>query len=408
VEALPSITLRERLKLPVETIKVDGLPKLIAGGLPVTPLNIVLKWKRDNRGATDSSLETYARAGRLYTEFAAHRGKPLLDITDEEFRWFTRALKGGHFPDENNDEQHLSGARGPRTSELMLALLYSLAADFKDIYKVEFAWYRYSGVPNDLVEVVRVLGGPARSKLFRRAHRVPYIPRKVMPLPDEEFKRLIEAAYERWGHNIADGDMAFAEDPESQRGALFYRNMALLLSLRFEGARRSEVPCITLNDIDRKNSQIHLVTKGHGGPNGERLPVLLHPLVENAIWRYVAEYRPNTDENSVEGYPIFLSHSTRNYGKPISAQCVRKVIDALRDKLRPPWRELVSPHTLRHSFAVDLQKCASEAATTINMRHASSKSLKSYRATPEIFAAELLASGETRLSDLLLKFGIKN
>lgn len=209
------------------------------------------------------------------------------------------------------------------------------------------------------------------------------------------------------GGTIVDGDKAFAEDPEGQRGALFYRNLAVLLSMRLEGARRSEPPFITLDDVDRENSRIDLVTKGHGGAEGEKLPVLLHPLVESAIWVYVTKYRPVTDENSVRGYPVFVSHSTTNYGRRISDQSVRKIIDALRDNLTSPWDELVSPHTLRHSFASDLQKHGGAPAVVVNMRHASYRSLKPCGASPEIFAEELLASGDAKLTGLLSEFGIE-
>jgi site-specific recombinase XerD len=178
------------------------------------------------------------------------------------------------------------------------------------------------------------------------------------------------------------------------------------LTLRFEGARRSEPSWIALDDIDRENSRIYLVTKGHGGTKGKKLPVLLHPLVESAIWLYAIRYRPVTDENSVKGYPVFVSHSTRNYGWQITSQTVRKVIDALRHYLTPPWDKLVSPHTLRHSFARDLQKHGGEAAVVVNMRHASYFSLKPYGASPEIFADELLASSDQRLPRLLAQFGI--
>lgn len=402
-----SITLTERLKLPVETVEVDGLPKILAGNVPVTPLNVILKWKLENRGATRSSLDSYARAGKLYVEFAAHRGRSLVDVTNEEFRWLTQALQGRHFLDENGVQRLLGGARGPRTGDTMIALLYSLAADLQEIYQIRFDWHRYRGVSNELVELVRARGGKMRSNAFRRAHRIPYTPRKILPLPDEEFERLLLAARSMWGSTVADGDKAFADDPDAQCGALFYRNLGILLTLRFEGARRSEPTYITLDDVDRQNSRIYLVTKGHGGARGEKLPVLLHPWVEGAIWMYVTKYRPVTAENSVKGYPVFVSHSTRNYGERISAQTVRKVIDALRDSLTPPWDKLVSPHALRHSFARDLQVRGGEAAAMINMRHASVESLTPYSASPEVFADELLESGETRLTRLLSQFGIE-
>lgn len=367
----PSITLREPLSFPVEIIEVDGLHKIMSGNLPVTPMNVTLEWKQQNRGATKASLETYARAARHYVEFAAHRSRSLIDVTNEEFKWFTQALTGGYFLGADGTQRQLRGVRGARTADTMISLLYSLAVDLQEIYSFTFDWYRYRGVPNELVELVRALGGKTRTNTFRRTHQIPYTPKKVLGLPDEEFELLLRAAHKKWGDTVADGDIAFAEDLDKQRGALFYRNLAILLSMRLEGARRSEPPFITLDDIDREKSLIYLVTKGHGGEHGERLPVLLHPLVESAIWVYATRYRPVTDENSVKGYPVFVSHSTRNYGKRISAQTVRKVIDALRDNLTQPWDKLVSPHTLRHSFASDLQKHGGEAATIVNMRHTS-------------------------------------
>jgi integrase len=400
-------TLRETLRLPVEVIAVDELPKILANNLPVTPINIALKRRREQKGATKASLETYVRAARLFVEFAAHRGRSLVDVTNEEFRWFTQALQCHPFLNFDGRQVLLNGRRGAHTADLMICLLYSLAADIYELYGVRFDWHRYRNATPELVEIVRVLGGHSHFGNFQREHQIPFTPKIIMALPDDEFERMLRAAYDKWGTSIAPGDIANSDDPESQRGALFYRNVGILLSLRFEGARRSEPPFIRLEDFDKENSRIYLVTKGKGGESGKRLPVILHPIMYSAIWVYATSYRPLTEDNSVQGYPVFVSHSTRNYGRMISAQCVRKIIDALRYALTPPWDKRVSPHTLRHSFSVDLQKHGGEAATVINMRHASYSSLKPYAASPEVFADELLAFGETRLTRLLSEFGIK-
>jgi integrase len=398
-----SITLREPLRPPVEVIEVGGLPKVMACKIPVTPINVALKSKVEDRGATKASIDAYARAGRLFTEFTAHRGRSIVDVTDEEFRWYVQALQGKPFLNGDGKQVLLSGQRGPRTADLMIELIYSIGADIEELYGIRLDWRRYLGAPRELVELARTLGRGQRAFNFRRAHRVRYTPRKVMGLPDDEFLLLLLAARERWGNVIADGDAARAPDPEKQRGALFYRNISLLLSLRFSGARRSEAPLIRPEDLDRARSRIYLTTKGH---RGERLPVILNPLVEAGIWHYVTRYRPVTPENSAPGYPVHVSHSTRNYGSQISGQSVRKVIDALRQELTPPWNELVSPHTLRHSFSVDLQINGGEAATTVNMRHASQKSLDSYEASPEVFADQILGREDKRLTALLSAFGI--
>jgi hypothetical protein len=236
-----SVTLREPLRLPVEVIEVDGLPKVIAGNVPVTPINMVLGWKVENNGATRASINTYARAGRLFSEFGAHRGRALIDVTDVEFMWFVRALQGHHFLGSNNHQQLLNARLGARTANLMVALLYSIATDLQYLYGVKLDWYKYRGVPNELVEIVRATAsGRKRAGMFRRTHRVPFTPRKIMPLPHEEFKNLLSAAKDRWGNTIEDGDTANAENPEQQRGDLFCRNVGILFSMRYGGARRSD------------------------------------------------------------------------------------------------------------------------------------------------------------------------
>ncbi len=149
---LPNITLREPLSLPVEVVVIDGLPKIIAGHLPVTPLNEALKRRRDSGGATPASLETYTRAARLHAEFAANRGRAIIDVTNEEFRWFTLALTGTPFLDGEGNVQQLSGNRGPRTADLMIALLYTLAGDIQDIYAVRIDWRRYRGASDELID----------------------------------------------------------------------------------------------------------------------------------------------------------------------------------------------------------------------------------------------------------------
>lgn len=387
-------------------MEINGLPKIIAGHLPVTPLNEALKRRRDSGGATPASLETYTRAARLHAEFAAYRGRAIIDVTNEEFRCFTLALTGTPFLDGDGNLQQLSGNRGPRTADLMIALLYTLAGDIQELYGVRIDWRRYRGATEELVDLLRAVGGNYRAKSFPREHRVPYTPQQVLPLPDDQFELMLLGAQQKWGGLIAEGDEAFAENPEKQRGALFQRNVTLLLILRFGGARRSEATFITLQDVDRERSRLYLVTKGHGGPKGKKLPVLLHPYVEAGIWNYATAHRPVTKENSVAGYPVLVSHSTRNYGRQISAQCVRKVVDELREFLKPPWDELVSPHTMRHRFSIDLQKHAGEAGTIVNMRQASYRSLDSYLGSPEDFAPALIAATDSRLTALLDKFGL--
>lgn len=401
---VPSVN--RTLRLPVGAIKVEGVPKIVAGGMPVVPLNVALAQRLDE-GATLVSLDTYVRAGKLYVEFAAHLGRSLVDVSNDDFAVFKGALQGQPFRDASGEEVRLSGDRDKRTSDLMITLMYSLASQMEELYKVQFDWRRHQGISRELAESIIALGGVRSQKGLRRAHRIKWRPKKVLGLPDEQFERLLKAAYEQWGDYISKGDVAYAEDPEAQRGALFYRNSALLLIMRYGGGRRGEVPVIEFDDIDRKKSRLYLVTKGHGGPDGERLPVVLFPAVYGVIWHYVTKYRPLTeDPTEVERRRVFLSHSTRNYGRYITAQSVRKMLDALRPSLEPPWDKLLTPHTLRHSFAYDLQCLLSEAGVTTNMRHASSLSAMPYRGGVEVYADELITSATVKLEGVLRQAGL--
>ncbi len=405
MEPAPCPTLTLPLKLPVRIRLVEDTPKLMAGGIPVTPINLVLQERKAHEGATPASIETYLRAARLYVEFCAHRQQSLIGISDEEFRWFTSALIGQPFLDHQGQPVRLNGKRGKRTADLMITLLYSLAADISERYGVTFAWRRYKGVPNQLVGYQNL--SRSRSWNFVRSHRFKWAANKVVGLPDDQFAYLLRAAYDRWGQEIADGDVANAKEPEMQRGALFYRNIAILLVLRCTGSRRSEIVQLRFDEIDRKNSLIYLVTKGHRA-TGSRLPVLMVPWVANVIWHYAVYYRPNVPDTSIaDQKSVFLSHSVRNYGKQISAGSVRAMLDALRPSLDPPWDKLLTPHTLRHSYGYDLQKLVGPGAIASNMRHASIRSIDPYIANVEIFAEEIVTPENEKLDWILDQAGLK-
>ena len=238
-----NLSLSTPLRFPVRIRVLDGVPKILAGGIPVTPLNLVLVQRQREKGSTQASLDTYARAARLYVEFCAHRHRSLIQISNEEFIWFENALLGHPFPNSDGKLIRLDGERGRRTADLMLTLLYSLAVDMMERYDVSFDWLRYRGVPYYPTDPLYSTKRSARSNAsgFRRTHSIRWTPRKIIGLPDDQFILLLRAAWDRWGNQIADGDAAYADQPEAQRGALFYRNLAMLMVLRYTGIRRSEV-----------------------------------------------------------------------------------------------------------------------------------------------------------------------
>jgi integrase len=340
VDLETNLSLRFPLQFPIRVRILDGLPKLLAGGLPITPINLVLKQKQRERGATLASLDTYVRAAQLYLEFCAHRQQSLIGISNEEFIWFKHALLGDPFASASGPFVTLSGTRGRRTADLMLTLLYSLATDIAERYDTTFDWLRYKGEIGKVKETSLSSSSPLKT---RRTHSIRWIPRKVLGLPDEQFVRVLRDAHVRWGNVIADGDLAWSPDPEAQRGALFFRNLALLLVLRCAGGRRSEVVQIRLEDIDRSASLLYLPTKGHRVEAGRYLPVLLYPWVHDAIWIYATRFRPliqraslGQGEQALDHTLLFASHSVRNYGHPLSDQSVRAIVSTVRTTLDPP------------------------------------------------------------------------
>lgn len=405
----PCPTLRMQLKLPVRVRRVDGMPKLIAGGIPITPINLVLQERQAYEGATQVSIETYLRAAHLYVEFCAYRNRSLIDISNEEFRWFKDALIGHAFPDAQGVPVRLSGKREKRTADLMLTLLYSLTADIADRYSVSFDWRRYKGIPQHLAGNVLDFANLSRSRSwsFPRLHRFKWTADKVVGLPDDQFVRLLRAADERWGKEVADGDIAHAEEPESQRGALLYRNVAILLVLRCAGSRRSEVVKLRFDDIDRANARIYLTSKGHRAGGVRRLPVIMVPVVADAIWHYTTLYRPVLPDSPLDDqHSVFLSHSVRNYGRRISDESVRAMLDTLSSSLDPPWDKRLTPHTLRHAFGYDLQKLVGPGGIAPNMRHASLRSIDPYIADVEAFADEIITPENEKLKQLLNQAGL--
>jgi integrase len=405
----PRIAFSEPLTLPVRVIKVDGLPKIIAGGVPVTPINVVLARRQRYKGASPDGLDPYTRASRLYSEFCAHLGRCVTDISDEDFLIFKDALLGLPFNNSEGLQVCMIGTRqrGERTADLMLSLIYSVAGDVEELYKVRFEWRRYGRVPIEFIDMMRLLGGRRRVISFPRAHRIKWTPRKVVGLPDEQFVKLIEGARRRWFDSVPDGDTAYADLPDSQRGALFYRNVAILFILRYAGSRRGEVVFIRPDDIDRETLTLRLVTKGHGGEYGERLPVILFPFVDELVWRYVTKFRPDPKNlTGGEGDEVFLSHSVRNYGQPITAQTVRKIIETLREDLDTPWNTCLTPHMLRHSFGYHVQRLGGSAAVMASMRHASSASGEPYSSGIENFVEELLEPFNDDIEDIAAQAGL--
>lgn len=401
----PMLSLTMALDTPVHMLKIDSVPKLVAGGVPVLPINLILTRKRRFQLTPETTLDSVANAARYYVEFCAQRHYGLLDVSHEEFTTFQNALLGEPFKNAEGELVHLSGSRkrSRRRVDHIIQLLYGIATDIAEVYGDSFDWHRYKGAPSDKQRVMA--GGRQRARQgSRRVHALKWESTKITGLPDEQFVKLLQAAKSRWGEYIAPAERAHVDDPEKQRGALFYRNVALLFVLRYTGCRRAEADPIRIADVDRTKHLIHLVTKGH---YGQRLPVVLYEPVEQAIWLYVTRFRPwgNTTPSD-EQDALFLSHSTRNYGRRLTDESIRALIDTLRDALDPPWNERLTPHMLRHAFGYELQKIGGTYLVTANMRHASLQSGEAYAGGAEVFVDEILATGNARITQLIKEAGL--
>src|SRR6266568_3144749 len=143
----PMRSLTMALQPPVHLLKVDSIPKLIAGGVPVLPINLILTRKRQFQLAPDTTLASLASAARYYVEFCAHRRYGLLDVAHEEFTTFKNTLLGEPFKDAEGHLVSLSGGRprSRRRVDHILQLLYGIAADISEVYGETFDWQRYKG-----------------------------------------------------------------------------------------------------------------------------------------------------------------------------------------------------------------------------------------------------------------------
>jgi hypothetical protein len=66
----PSLGIKPRM--PVWIRSANEEPEILAGGVPVIPLNTALRHRARHDGATRKSQAAYARAGALYATYCAH------------------------------------------------------------------------------------------------------------------------------------------------------------------------------------------------------------------------------------------------------------------------------------------------------------------------------------------------
>lgn len=118
------------------------------------------------------------------------------------------------------------------------------------------------------------------------------------------------------------------------------RDKAMLELLYATGLRVSEIISININDIDL---ELGLLTVKENDDNHRVIPI--GTLALEALNSYISIYRPK-DKSDEE--PLFINYS----GNRLSRQGFWKIIKQYTKKANID--KIITPHTLRHSFAVHL------------------------------------------------------
>ncbi len=121
-----------------------------------------------------------------------------------------------------------------------------------------------------------------------------------------------------------------------------YRNKAMLELMYATGLRVSEIVDLKVNDIDISECSLRSITKGRK----ERI-VPIGEVALNYLELYISKYRNSLKKKYICDY-LFLN----NHGKKISRVGFFKMLKNIL-KIKN-INKVVSPHTLRHSFASHL------------------------------------------------------
>jgi site-specific recombinase XerD len=117
-----------------------------------------------------------------------------------------------------------------------------------------------------------------------------------------------------------------------------YRDYAIIITLYGTGLRSRELTGLKLDDLDFVSGQIRVMGKG-----GQQRSVFMSATVFKVLFKYLHNWRPNVNSEyffvQENGQPLtryYLAHRLQSYGKKARITGVR-----------------CSPHTFRHSFAVE-------------------------------------------------------
>ena len=160
------------------------------------------------------------------------------------------------------------------------------------------------------------------AETFMRNVKPPRVPQdQVQPLSPEQVRALVAGC-----HASATPD----------------RDRAIVIVLYDTGLRVSELCSLTLGDVDRGDGALMVTGKG-----GKRRAVIMGRSARQALWRYTERERGR----DVADEPLFVSNAGPTRGEALTPRGVHYAI-AAAGRAGGVTGVRMSPHTLRHSFAV--------------------------------------------------------
>lgn len=157
------------------------------------------------------------------------------------------------------------------------------------------------------------------------------------------------------------------------------RDKAMLELLYATGLRVSEIISLNIGDIDLGLGLLIVYTNDN---NQRAIP--FGTIALDAITHYIANYRPENDKKE----PLFINYT----GNQLTRQGFWKIIKQYTKKSN--IGKVITPHTLRHSFAVHLIENGADIKTVQEMLGHSDRS------TTQIYS---FASKDKELRDIYLK-----
>lgn len=192
--------------------------------------------------------------------------------------------------------------------------------------------------------------------------------REIIPLDKQQLRQLLLAC-----ERSAEWDGEKRSGPTTLR-ATRVRDRAIILLLLDTGCRASELCALLIGDVDMKTGAVQ-VRRGKGGKGRT---VYLGNLARESLWRYVSKRKDSRPAD-----PLF---ETTKHG-PIDRAALRKML--LAAGKRAGVVEPVTPHRLRHTFAITYLRNGGDVYTLQRLLgHSSMEMVKRYLALAQTDIAD--------------------